>query len=54
MPRTLLPLPSIESQIGSQLQYLYARLAAVQALLRALKQYEHFGPHLVTPGKKTA
>ena len=54
MPRTLLPPPSVVSQNGRELQYLYARLAAIQALLRALREYEHYGPHLVATRKKTA
>jgi hypothetical protein len=39
---------------GKELEHLYAQLAAVEALIRALEVYRQYYPKLVSSKRKTA
>ena len=53
MPKKALPVTSHPDCV-EDLERLYAQLAAVEALIRALKRYKQFYPELVVHRKETA
>jgi len=46
--------PLVTPESEKELEHLYAQLAAVQALIRALEVYRQFYPNLVPSKRKTA
>jgi hypothetical protein len=54
MSRKLPPLPDSTHARAKELEHLYAQLAAVEALIRALEGYRQFYPRLVSSKRKTA
>jgi hypothetical protein len=54
MQKKVLPVSQTDPEIVKELEHLYAQLSAVEALIRALKQYRQFYPALVSSRKETA
>jgi len=54
MSKKLQPSPSSNPDGEKELEHLYAQLAAVEALIRALEVYRQFYPNLVSSRRRTA
>lgn len=54
MSKKLSPPPAISVDSAKELEHLYAQLAAVEALIRALEVYRQYYPSVVPPRRKTA
>jgi len=54
MSKKLQPSPATHPDSAKELEHLYAQLAAVEALIRALEVYRQFYPKLVLSKRKTA
>jgi len=54
MSQKLQPSPTPNPDGAKELEHLYAQLAAVEALIRALEMYRQFYPKLVPSKRKTA
>jgi hypothetical protein len=51
MQKKVEPLSHTDPEIAKELEHLYAQLSAVEALIRALKNYRQFYPELVSSRK---
>lgn len=54
MSKKLHPSPAAPRGSAKELEYLYAQLAAVEALIRALEVYRQYYPTVVPSKQKTA
>jgi hypothetical protein len=54
MSQKLQPSPATNPVSAKELEHLYAQLAAVEALIRALEVYRQYYPNLVPSKRKTA
>jgi len=54
MSQKLQPSPATNPDGAKELEHLYAQLAAVEALIRALEMYRQYHPNLVSSKRKTA
>jgi hypothetical protein len=54
MEKKVLPPCNPDPEIAKELEHLYEELSAVEALIRALKEYRQFYPNLVGRERKTA
>ena len=54
MSKKLQPPPATNPESVLELEHLYAQLAAVEALIRALEVYRQFYPNLVPSKRKSA
>ena len=54
MSQKLQPSPATNPDGAKELEHLYAQLAAVKALIRALEEYRLFYPNLVPSKRKSA
>jgi hypothetical protein len=54
MQKKVVPLSQTVPEIAKELEHLYAQLSAVEALIRALKNYRQFYPELISSRKETA
>jgi len=54
MQKKAAPLSLTNPEIAKELEHLYAQLSAVEALIRALKNYRRFYPELVSSRIETA
>lgn len=54
MQNKALPRHNPDPEIAKELEHLYEQLSAVEALIRALKEYRQFYPSLVGGERETA
>jgi len=54
MQKKALPRHTPDPEIAKELEHLYEQLSAVEALIRALKEYRQFYPNLIRREGKTA